>query len=160
MRDQCFFFTQVTKGTEQEGAKSTRTGIRYMPPLLTLKGQPVTSGTEYLFLSFSVYLLISYLATCFFQAVSQPASTARTKLFHVGSPFKYKHALSIDRWTSPSIRQLLWYQVEASAPQDVSKITSIGMGYQVYPHSTATTGGPEQNRGDTNSEKWVSKEVD
>lgn len=146
MRDQLLFFTQVTKDMEQEGTRSERTWIHYMPPHLTLRGQPATSGTDYLSLSFSVYLLISYLATYFFQAVSHPASAARTKLFRVRFPFKDKHALSIDSWTFPSIRQLLWYQAKSSAPQDMSNSTSIGMGYQVYPCSPAMTGDP-QHRG-------------
>lgn len=52
MRDQCLFFTQVTKDMEQEDTRSVRTQIHYRPPLFTLTGQPVTSGTEYLSLSF------------------------------------------------------------------------------------------------------------
>lgn len=122
MRDQCLFFTQVNKEGEQEGIKSASTWLHYSPPLHTLWDQPsnIKNGISLpLFFSF----LIIYLVTYFFQAVSQPASAPRTKLFLVRFPFKC--ASSFDCGTSPG-RQLLWYQAKASAPQNTSSSTSTG----------------------------------
>lgn len=157
MRDQCLFFTQVTKDMEQEGTRSARTWIHYRPPLLTLRGQPVTSGTEYLSLSFSVYLLISYLATYFSRLFPKQPQQLEQNCFMLGSrsstnmlcPLIVERLLPLGNCSD--IRQrLLHLKTWATAPP-------LGWAIRYIPVPQPQLVAP--NRENTNPEKWVSKEV-